>query len=123
MKYCFFVILFIIFINDSSAQKKNAPFQYVMHKIHTPIKIDGKMDEAIWQKAPVANHFFMVLPMDTSLAKVKTEVRMLYDNHNIYMLAICYNTTKSDMMVESLHRDFNFLKNDNFIFFLDPFDD
>jgi hypothetical protein len=123
MKYCFFVILFIIFINDSSAQKKNASFQYVMHKIHTPIKIDGKMDEAIWQKAPVANHFFMVLPMDTSLAKVKTEVRMLYDNHNIYMLAICYNTTKSDMMVESLHRDFNFLKNDNFIFFLDPFDD
>ena len=26
-------------------------------------------------------------------------------------------------MVESLRRDFNFSKNDNFIFFIDPFDD
>lgn len=45
---------------------------------------------------------------------------MAYDDDNFYVSAECY--TKSGYMVESLKRDFNFLKNDNFIFFIDPFD-
>ncbi|MDE3124966.1 MAG: carbohydrate binding family 9 domain-containing protein, partial [Bacteroidota bacterium] len=122
-KYFVLILFIILSINYLPAQKKNAAYRYIMHKIYTPIKIDGKMDETAWQQAQVANNFFMVLPMDTSLAHVKTEVRMVYDNHNIYILAICYNQAKGPNMVESLHRDFNFQKNDNFIFFLDPFDD
>jgi hypothetical protein len=64
----------------------------------------------------------MVLPMDTSLAKVPTVVKMTYDEQNLYILAICYTTIPGPYMVESLKRDFSFLKNDNFIFFIDPFD-
>lgn len=59
--------------------------------------------------------------MDTSHAQVPTEVKMLYDNNNVYLLAICY--TKGVNMVESLRRDFSFGKNDNFIVFIDPFED
>ncbi len=123
LKYCLILLLALLCINRLVAQKKNAAYRYTMHKIHTPIQIDGVMNEPAWQQAQVAKNFFMVLPMDTSLANVPTEVRMVYDDHNIYILAICYNTRKGPNMVESLHRDFNFQKNDNFIFFLDPFDD
>ncbi len=81
------------------------------------------MDEPAWRDAEIASNFFMVLPMDTSFAKLKTEVRMTYDKQNIYLLAICYNGLAGPYMVESLKRDFSFVKNDNFLLFMDPFDD
>ncbi len=79
------------------------------------------MDELAWQQAETAGNFYMVLPMDTSKAVVKTDVKMTYDNKNLYIIAICWLPKKEPYMVESLRRDFTFGKNDNFIFFLDPF--
>ncbi|RYG06321.1 MAG: hydrolase, partial [Chitinophagaceae bacterium] len=80
------------------------------------------MDELAWQLADSTSEFFMTLPMDTSLANVRTQVRMTYDSRNIYIIVHCYNKLKGPYMVESLRRDFNFVKNDNFLFFIDPFD-
>lgn len=82
------------------------------------------MNEAVWQEAETAGNFFMVLPMDTSAARVNTEVKMTYDDQNLYIIAICHLLkNNTPYMVESLRRDFIFGKNDNFIFFLDPFND
>ncbi len=105
------------------AQKKNSNFRIHIRKTHAPITIDGTMDDAAWQEASAVKTFYRVLPMDTGVAKVPTEVRMCFDDQNIYILAICTKTFKGADMVESLRPDFNFVKNDNFIFFLDPFDD
>ncbi len=107
----------------SIAQKKNASFQLPVHKTSAPVLIDGVVNESAWQQATVANNFFMVLPMDTSLAQVKTEVKVTYDDKYFYLLAICYKELSGANMVESLHRDFNFGKNDNFLVFIDPFED
>ena len=49
--------------------------------------------------------------------------RMAYDQKNVYILAICYKPLPQQDMVESLKRDFSFQKNDNFIFFIDTFND
>ncbi len=107
-----------------AAQKKNEPFQLHIHAASSPIKIDGVADELAWRDAETADHFFMVLPMDTSYAEIKTEVKMTYDKQNLYLLAICYNgPIIGPYMVESLKRDFSFVKNDNFLLFMDPFDD
>ena len=81
------------------------------------------MDEEAWIQTEQVKHFFMVLPMDTSYATVPTEVRMAYDDQTLYIIAVCTKTAQGPNMVESLRRDFNFGKNDNFIFFIDPFDD
>jgi len=105
------------------AQKVNNHFELHINKTNERITIDGEMNEAVWQKAETAGQFFMVLPMDTSKANVPTEVKMTYDNQNLYIVAICYLLKQSPYMVESLRRDFVFGKNDNFIFFLDPFND
>ena len=85
--------------------------------------IDGAMNEPAWEDAETAGNFFMVTPMDTSHALVTTDIKMTYDNENIYIIAICYLPKKGPYMVESLRRDFVFGKNDNFIFFLDTFND
>jgi hypothetical protein len=107
----------------SHAQKNNNSFQLHIHKTSEQIVIDGIMNETAWQQAETAGNFFMVLPMDTSKAHVNTEVKMTYDNQNIYIIAICRLPKKGPYMVESLRRDFVFGKNDNFIFFLDPYND
>ena len=107
-----------------NAQKKNAGYEIHIRRAGCPMHIDGVLDEPAWTKAQVADSFFMVLPMDTSRAAVKTEVRMAYDGRFVYLSAVCFDDAKTGpYMVESLRRDWNFVKNDNFIFFLDPFDD
>jgi hypothetical protein len=48
---------------------------------------------------------------------------MAYDDRNIYLSAVCYHALPGPYYVESLRRDFAFGKNDNFLLFIDPFDD
>src|SRR5206468_8846738 len=107
----------------SYTQKKNSTFQLHIRKASSPIKVDGIMDEQAWLTADSASDFYMVLPMDTSKAHVQTSVRMTYHAEYLYILATCYLLKPLPYMVESLRRDFVFGKNDNFIFFIDPFDD
>ncbi len=108
----------------SAAQKQNGAYQFHIHRATSPIVIDGSAHEPAWDSAEVATDFWMVLPMDTSRAKVRTDVRMAYDDHQLYLSAICYyGNVPGPYMVESLKRDWSFTKNDNFIFFLDTFDD
>ena len=119
-------LLFFIFLMiclNVSAQKKNSNYIIRMHKTSTPVMIDGVDNDAAWQLADSAKDFFMVLPMDTSFDNVKTEVKVVYDEHNFYLLAVCYKKGAGPNMVESLRRDFNFTNNDNFLVFIDPFED
>ncbi len=118
------LLFFFTFISLSIfSQKKNAAYEIHIQRAACPMRMDGVLDEPAWNKADVADSFFMVLPMDTSRAEVKTEVRMTYDSRYVYLSAVCYDAVAGPYMVESLRRDWNFVKNDNFIFFMDPFDD
>jgi hypothetical protein len=87
------------------------------------IVVDGEANENVWKNAEIAGNFYMVLPMDTSPAKIQTEVQMTYDDKHLYLLAKCFSAPRKTEIVESLRRDFSFVKNDNFIVFIDPFDD
>jgi Domain of unknown function (DUF5916) len=106
----------------SIGQKKNESFQLSIKKASTSPVVDGNDNDPVWLEASVAKDFFMVLPMDTSKAVLGTEVRMTYDNDNLYVVATCFHGGWK-FMVESLRRDWAFGRNDNFIFFMDPFDD
>lgn len=105
------------------AQKKNADYRLPLQKTATPVRIDGRADDPAWQQATVATDFHMVLPMDTSRARARTDVRMAYDDNFLYLLAECYHAAPGPYIVESLRRDFSFGNNDNFLLFMDPFDD
>ena len=123
MKFLLLGLFGLVSVFSLHAQKKNADFQYRIHRATSPIKVDGHGGDAAWKAAELATDFFQVLPMDTGKAIVTTEVRMLYDDQNLYLLAINYDKKAGPYMVESLRRDFSFGNNDNFLLFLDPFDD
>ena len=123
MKFCLSLVFFFALCFQISAQKKNRSYQLHIHETSSLIKIDGIVDEKGWQDAETATNFYMVLPMDTSYAELRTDVKMTYDKQNLYLVAICYHDSSGPYMVESLKRDFSFVKNDNFLLFMDPFDD
>jgi len=115
-------VLFIFFANFLFAQKVNNDFEIHCNKTEELINIDGVLDETTWQNADVASDFHMILPMDTSLAKAKTEVRVAYDDRNFYISAVCYLKSPGNLVVASMKRDFSFPTNDNFFCVIDPFD-
>ncbi len=103
------------------AQSRNANFRLHIKKAISSIKVDGIGDEPAWEATEVADNFFMVTPMDTSRATDPTEIRMTYDDNHLYLLAIFYKTIEGQYTVASLRRDFGFNGNDNFLLFIDPY--
>jgi hypothetical protein len=98
------------------------------YRIHTTetnstINIDGILDEPVWQGADVATHFQRVQPTDTGFAIAQTEVKVTYNTTTLFVGIVCYDSTPGRRPVESLRRDFNFIKNDNFIVFIDTYND
>ncbi len=99
--------------------------KYFLHikRAVDPIVIDGKLNEESWSQADVAKNFFRITPMDTGYAETKTEVRLTFDDRNIYMAVIAFDSLEGDNLIASLRRDFSFSDNDNFIFIMDTFQD
>ncbi len=118
-----FLLIGMTFLNPAEAQTKNAGYRLHIKKTTENIEIDGILSEQVWndENTDVARDFFMVLPADTSLATQPSEVRMTYDEKNIYLSATFYSTIPGPYTVESLRRDFVFGKNDNVLIFIDPF--
>ncbi len=116
----FYIFTFLLIVKGYS-QKKNQDYKLHIHKATSSIIIDGIGDDEAWSMAEEAKDFFMVLPMDDRKATEPTTIKMTYDDSNLYLLATFYNATKANYFVESLRRDFSFGKNDNFLLFLDPF--
>ena len=120
MKLCVLFLIFSICV-QLGAQKKNETFRLKIEKTSFPVTIDGVGDEKAWENTDVAKDFFMVLPMDDGLANEQSEIRMTYNDTHLYLLATFFNKKQGKYFVESLRRDFSFGKNDNFLLFIDPF--
>ncbi len=116
-----FFLLFLFF--HASAQVNRDKRVLHVHKTSQPVTVDGVLNEPCWQQAEVAKDFFRILPIDTGQAKAQTEVRVTYDDKNLYFGIICYDPTPGKRPVESLRRDFKFPLNDNFIIFMDTYND
>ncbi|MEQ6121721.1 DUF5916 domain-containing protein [Reichenbachiella sp. MALMAid0571] len=98
-------------------------YKLFIYETQATIEVDGILDEEPWLNAQRASDFFRVLPIDTGFAVSKTEVMMTYDETHLYMGIICYDVTPGRRPVESLRRDFTFGKNDNFLSFIDTYND
>ena len=92
-------------------------------KTNNTINVDGILDEPVWSSADIATHFQRVLPTDTGFAIAQTEVKVAYNESTLFVGIVCYDSSAGKRPVESLRRDFNFQKNDNFIVFMDTYND
>ncbi len=101
----------------------NLQEEYQLHikKTTEEIKVDGSLDEAIWQSAQRATNFWMSFPIDgvRADAEMQTEAMITYDEKNIYIAAICHGT--GPYVMPSLKRDARaFWRGDAFGVVFDP---
>ena len=114
--------LFVLITLKVHSQKVNESYRIHPTTTDQIINIDGVLEEKIWNNAEVANNFFMILPTDGKQASQESEVKILYDENNIYFGVVFFNNSvQGDYTVESLKRDFSFGKNDNLLISIDPF--
>ena len=85
------------------------------------LKLDGKLDEPIWQKEPI-NDFTQRDPNEGAPATEKTEVWIAYDEDNIYVAAHLYDS-KPEMIDASLARRDGYSNSDWFGFYVDSYND
>jgi hypothetical protein len=71
----------------------------------SPPRIDALLDEPVWQTAAVIDDFTMQLPRDGVPASERTEVRLLYDDENLYLGITCFDANPAAIRISSLLRD------------------
>ncbi|WP_078063261.1 DUF5916 domain-containing protein [Solirubrum puertoriconensis] len=96
--------------------------QLQAQRITEGIKLDGILDEAVWQQAPIATDFVEMRPNPGALEKNKTEVRVLYDDANLYVGAIMHDVSPDAILRELSARD-QFGNSDFIGIFLDTYHD
>jgi len=124
MKVWLFVLLvsghlFGIYLTVS-AQDSNR-----MQAVYTneAIRIDGKLDEAIWQKATRITQFTQRELVLGEAATERTEVAMVYDDQKLYIAVWCYDSQPNKLIARELRRDFDYSLDDNFMVILDTYHD
>lgn len=70
-----------------------------------PPTIDGRLDEAIWQTAPVATDFVQSGPTPGALARWRTEARVVYDDAALYVAVRAYDPHPDSIVAPYPRRD------------------
>ena len=111
-------LLLLLFNVSLIAQNK----EFLIHSIDVDIKIDGKGDEAVWEKAKWSADFWMWRPTDTLQANKQTQFKMLRDDQNLYIL-IESATDGNTFTTPNLKRDFEWYESDSVTLLFDTFND
>ena len=96
-------LLFLLLYFTVNAQNQQKSF--IVKFIDEEIKIDGILDEPIWDKADSAKDFHQYFPSDSVMAEQQTDIKMLYSNTTLYV-AIKGNAEGKNYLTNSLQRDF-----------------
>jgi hypothetical protein len=92
-------------------------------RIAETIAIDGSLDEPAWSKAPVAKDFIQNEPRPNEPASEKTEIRMLYDDINVYFGCFMSDSRSNRLVINELKKDFDIEYGDSIEVILDTFHD
>jgi len=68
--------------------------------------VDGVLDDEVWELSAVFTGFIQSQPDPGRLATEDTEVRLLYDDDNLYVGALLRDSHAGEYVVQSLERDF-----------------
>ncbi|MBC6995136.1 DUF5916 domain-containing protein [Neolewinella lacunae] len=91
------------------------------NRVQTGLTVDGALNEADWKASPPIDDFFRMEPIQGGRVSFPTEVRILFDEKNLYVGVFCLDSLGPDgVRVQDFRRDFIYGENDIFYFQLDP---
>jgi len=93
-------------------------------RVESQIVIDGILDEREWSLVEPATDFIQNEPNMGEAATERTEVRLLYDDENLYLGIYCFDSAgREGITVTDISRDYGVADNDHFAVIFDTFDD
>src|SRR6266542_4278045 len=87
------------------------------------IKVDGILNEPAWSLAQPATDFLQEQPTEGAPASEKTEVRVLYDDKNLYLGIRAFDADPAKINARDLVRDSLFATDDRIEIILDTYHD
>jgi len=88
-------------------------------KTDESIIIDGLLNELIWENAPEANTFIQFNPNRLDPEKIKTSVKILYDDNYIYFGFLCYDTEPDEIKPGTINIDGDLRASDSIYILID----
>src|SRR6266851_4157459 len=92
-------------------------------RITDALKIDGLLDEPAWPLAQPATDFLQQQPTEGAAASERTEVRVLFDDKNIYFGIRAFDSDAKHINARELVRDADFSNDDTVAIMLDTYHD
>ncbi len=93
-------------------------------EISEKLKLDGRLDEAAWQRAESVGQFTQVDPHQGTPARFRTDVRVLFNRHYLYIAAINHDSLgRRGLRVPNFKRDFSDRTQDLFGVVIDGLND
>lgn len=112
------LLIFLTITGFAQEYKRTINIKYTTDHI----KLDGILDESVWETAETYTDFWQYFPKDSIRAVHKTSIRLLYNDHTLYA-AIRAEKAPGDIVVSSLRRDFRGTVSDNISLVFDTFND
>jgi hypothetical protein len=80
------------YAQDADAMRARPPRVYNTRRlVGVPPAIDGRLDDAAWKEGEWASDYVQQLPVEGGVPSAKTELKILYDEKNIYMAVRAYD--------------------------------
>jgi hypothetical protein len=88
----------------SASGVRSMQAQRIKTKPQAP-KIDGRLDDAIWQQSSVSSDFLQLDPIEGEVASEKTTVQIAYDEEGLYVGIRCYDRDPQAIVSRLTRRD------------------
>ena len=93
-------------------------------RVDEPLRIDGRLDEPVYARVRAMSDFIQNDPVEGAPASEKTELWILFDSDNVYVVARCWESRPDLIMASEMRRDnTRIVRDDNFAWSFDTFYD
>jgi len=101
------IVIIIIFFFTTIIFSQNKPKEIQAVRVSEAPKIDGILDDSVWENINIAKDFVMFDPGngDKEPDNQKTEVKIIYDDHAIYIGAAVYDSDPENILRQFTERD------------------
>ncbi|HET9276412.1 MAG TPA: DUF5916 domain-containing protein [Gemmatimonadales bacterium] len=88
-----------------------------------PPRLDGTLDDPVWQAAPLLGELIQHEPVDDAPASERTEIRVLFDDEAMYIGARMHDREAASIVRGEVRRDADLTNQDALLLLLDTYRD
>ena len=93
-------------------------------RLMEPLRLDGRLDEAVYASVPPITDFIQQEPVDGAAATEKTELWVFFDRERFYVTFRCWESRRDALVANEMrHDNLGIFQNDHVAFIVDSFYD